>query len=113
MQPAPGLVGGQQRPATAAIAAARDRIDELDRMIINLVGWRREISLRIQRERVEAGGVRIETSREREIVRRYVAGLGKPGGLAVALGILDVCRGGRPGSAPTPAQAGEQAEETG
>jgi chorismate mutase len=109
MQPATGLIDGERDDAAGAIATARSRIDELDTTIIELVRQRREISLGVQRERIRAGGVRIESAREREIVRRYVAGLGKPGGLTIALGMLDVCRGERPAAAAAAEPAQEPA----
>lgn len=83
-------------PGTAApdtvIAANRERIDELDERIIALVRERMGVSAEIQRTRIEAGGRRVNLSREMEILNRYSDSLGKPG-TALAMTLLELCRG--------------------
>ncbi|MGC0422351.1 chorismate mutase [Embleya sp. AB8] len=74
------------------IAAGRARIDDLDRRIIALITERVDTSVQIQRVRVEAGGARVQLSREMEVIARYREGLGKPG-TTVALTLLELCRG--------------------
>ncbi|HZG02134.1 MAG TPA: chorismate mutase [Streptomyces sp.] len=74
------------------IAEERGRIDELDRRIIDLVHERMEVSARIQRARIEAGGRRVNLSREMEILTRYREELGRPG-TSLAMTLLELCRG--------------------
>ncbi|MGI8869903.1 MAG: chorismate mutase [Mycobacteriales bacterium] len=70
----------------------RERIDGLDAEIVRLVNERATLSALVQRRRMTAGGVRLELSREREIMARYGADLG-PSGTAIADAILRACRG--------------------
>jgi chorismate mutase len=85
-----------QAPAAAATetvtTANRERIDDLDARIIALVHERMGVSAEIQRARVEAGGRRVNLSREMEILSRYSDSLGKPG-TALAMTLLELCRG--------------------
>ncbi len=74
------------------VGALRDEIDELDRDILRQLQQRRELSRRIQHARVTAGGVRIELSREREVLDTYEQQLGREG-TALATAILRSCRG--------------------
>lgn len=78
--------------AAAVIAGGRARIDELDGEIIALVQTRLEVSRRNQTARIAAGGGRVNHGRELEIMNRYSAALGRPGG-ALALAMLEVMRG--------------------
>ncbi|MDG9705632.1 chorismate mutase [Streptomyces sp. DH37] len=78
--------------AEERIAEDRGRIDELDRRIIALVRERVEVSARIQRARIEAGGRRVSLSREMEILTRYRERLGRPG-TSLAMTLLELCRG--------------------
>lgn len=75
-----------------SVVAGRALIDECDAELLRLLAARRAISQQIQRLRREAGGPRIEHARENEIIRRYAAELGQPGP-ALALAVLDYCRG--------------------
>jgi chorismate mutase len=52
------------------------------------------VSRQIQQLRVEAGGSRVEHSRENAIIRRYSEALGDAGA-ELALAVLDHCRGRR------------------
>lgn len=81
-----------QQDCISTIASGRARIDEVDAQIIGLLKERRRISVAIQQERLAAGGVRIELSREHEIVRRYHSAFGSAGS-AIASAILEVSRG--------------------
>ncbi|GAA2413984.1 hypothetical protein GCM10010420_49390 [Streptomyces glaucosporus] len=74
------------------IGRDRERIDDLDRRIIALVRERMEVSARVQRTRIEAGGRRVNLSREMEILTRYREGLGRPG-TSLAMTLLELCRG--------------------
>lgn len=76
----------------AEIAAARERIDEVDERIIGLIRERMAVSAGIQRARVAAGGRRMHLAREMEVLRRYRDGLGKPG-TQLAMTLLELCRG--------------------
>jgi chorismate mutase len=90
-------------PADAATIATVDdgrcAIDAIDEQLLALLAQRRHVSKRIQQLRVEAGGSRVEHSRENAILRHYSAALGD-GGVELALAVLDHCRGrqgvGRP-----------------
>ncbi|MGB9377783.1 MAG: chorismate mutase [Mycobacteriales bacterium] len=74
------------------VSTLRSRIDELDRNLLSQLEQRRELSRRIQAARVAAGGVRIELSREREVLDVYAAALGREGA-ALATVVLRTCRG--------------------
>jgi chorismate mutase len=74
----------------------RARINALDAQLIELIGERRLVSGRIQQLRIDAGGSRVEHSRENAILRRYAEALGD-GGVELALAVLDLCRGRHPG----------------
>lgn len=74
------------------VAALRARIDDLDRNLLQQVQERGELSRRIQAARVAAGGVRIELSREREVLDTYARVLGREG-TALATAVLRNCRG--------------------
>ncbi|MFF7210390.1 chorismate mutase [Streptomyces sp. NPDC008238] len=76
----------------AVIAAARERIDDLDARIIALVRERMTVSAGIQRARMESGGRRVHLSREMDVLRRYSDPLGRPG-TALAMTLLELCRG--------------------
>jgi len=73
----------------------RTCIDAIDEQLLGLLAHRRRVSTRIQQLRVEAGGSRVEHSRENAILRRYSEVLGD-GGVELALAVLDHCRGRRP-----------------
>ena len=77
-----------------SVEAGRARIDALDAQLLELVAERRRVSTRIQQLRVDAGGSRVEHSRENAILRRYSEALGD-GGVELALAVLDHCRGRR------------------
>lgn len=74
------------------VAALRSRIDSVDRSVLDLIAERRILSRRIQDARVAAGGVRIELSREREVLDGYGRALGADG-TALATAVLRSCRG--------------------
>jgi chorismate mutase len=83
---------------TADITSVDDgrvRIDALDDQIMGLIEERRRVSSRIQQLRIDAGGSRVEHSRENAILRRYSGALGD-GGVELALAVLDLCRGRHP-----------------
>jgi chorismate mutase len=86
-------------PATdiTTIADGRARLDAIDAQLLALLAQRRVMSARVQQLRVDAGGSRVEHSRENAILRRYSEVLGD-GGAELALAVLDHCRG-RQGSA--------------
>jgi chorismate mutase len=84
--------GARTDEATAVISSARERIDDLDRQIIELVRQRIAVSDGIQQARITSGGRRVNLSREMEIISAYSAQLGKPG-TALAMTLLELCRG--------------------
>lgn len=77
-----------------AIPVLRERIDELDAQIANLVKARAGVSRRIQAARVHAGGTRVELGRERVVLQGYRELLG-PDGALLGDAVLRVCRGAR------------------
>jgi chorismate mutase len=74
------------------IDESRERIDEIDVQLIELIKKRQKISGSIQLHRLEAGGNKSDTSRENAILRTYHEGLGGKRGAALAMKILEVCR---------------------
>jgi len=80
----------------ASVDDGRARIDTLDAQLIELIGERRRVSSGIQQLRIDAGGSRVEHSRENAILRRYSDALGDAG-VELALSVLDLCRGKHPG----------------
>jgi chorismate mutase len=76
----------------ASVADGRMRIDDIDARLHALLAERRAVSTQIQRLRVEAGGSRVEHSRENAIIRHWSTALGD-GGVEVALAVLAHCRG--------------------
>ena len=83
----------------ATVDEGRYTIDAIDEQLLSLLKQRRRVSTRIQQLRVEAGGSRVEHSRENAIIRRYSDALGD-GGAELALAVLDHCRGRRRLAAP-------------
>jgi chorismate mutase len=75
-----------------SIPLLRDRIDEIDNTIIQLWQERAELSARVGRARLAAGGTRLVLARERVIVERFRSALGADG-TALALLILRSGRG--------------------
>ncbi|BBA99610.1 hypothetical protein RVR_6307 [Actinacidiphila reveromycinica] len=74
------------------IADARQRIDDLDTRIIDLVRQRVGVSQEVQRARMGAGGRRLHLAREMEVLRAYGDALGRPG-TALAMTLLELGRG--------------------
>ena len=74
------------------IDSARAEIDALDAHIIALVRKRVDVSARIQRTRVTAGGRRVHLAREMQILGRYRDELGRPG-TSLAMTLLELSRG--------------------
>jgi chorismate mutase len=84
--------GARTAGAADLISDARERIDALDDRIIGLVQERMSVSAVIQKTRIEAGGRRVNLSREMEVLGRYRDALGKPG-TSLAMTLLELCRG--------------------
>ncbi len=74
------------------VGALRARIDDLDLLVLDQLHERRLLSQRIQAARVASGGVRVELSREREILDVYARAMGSDG-IAMATAVLRTCRG--------------------
>lgn len=85
------------RPADPAsrITEGRQRIDELDGQIIDLIRQRVDVSHQVQQTRESAGGQHTDPRREQVIVTRYQTALG-PSGPEIARAILDAARGRQP-----------------
>jgi chorismate mutase len=81
-------------PTVTTVADGRAQIDAIDAQLIDLLSRRRAVSTQIQRLRVDAGGSRIEHSRENAVIRRWAEALGE-GGVELALAVLSHCRGRR------------------
>lgn len=77
---------------TDAVGSLRQEIDALDRDIIELLRNRARLSAHVQRERVDAGGVRLALGRELQVVETYRESLGVAGG-SIADAVLRFCRG--------------------
>jgi chorismate mutase len=76
----------------ASVDEGRERLDAIDAAIRDLVRTRHAVSQQVQKLRREAGGPRIEHSRENQIVNAYGDALGRPG-VALAMAVLEICRG--------------------
>ncbi len=76
------------------IAAGRERIDALDAEIIRLLHARAAVSREIQQARLAGGGPRIQHSREMQVISRYATAFDRVG-TALAMNVLEVCRGRR------------------
>ncbi|MFG2723248.1 chorismate mutase [Streptomyces sp. NPDC048416] len=79
----------------ATIAELRSSIDVVDAEILTLLECRRELSETVQHVRMAAGGRRTEFRRENVIIKRYAARFGRQGS-ALAMTILEICRGTTP-----------------
>ncbi|WP_431034169.1 chorismate mutase [Streptomyces sp. P6-2-1] len=100
--PAAAPQGWARKPSTAPtgsipehekmITDARERIDAIDDRIIGLIQERSAVSAVVQKARVEAGGRRVNLSREMEVLSHYRDALGKPG-TALAMTLLELSRG--------------------
>jgi chorismate mutase len=76
----------------ADVTAGRERIDDLDRRILELIVERASVSRENQTARVAAGGRRLDLARESQILAHYRDALGKPG-VTIAMAVLEFCRG--------------------
>ncbi len=74
------------------VATGRARIDEIDAALVRLVQERCTVSVQVQRARQADGGPRVSHARENEVVGRWRAALGRPGG-TIALALLELGRG--------------------
>ena len=81
-------------PTVSTVDEGRRALDAIDEQLLALLAHRRLVSKRVQQLRVDAGGSRVEHSRENAILHRYSAALGD-GGAELALAVLDHCRGRR------------------
>jgi len=80
------------QPTPAGVRSGRERIDDLDARILELVTERVETARSIQAARIADGGRRLDLKRETEIIARYREALGRPG-VTVAMAVLELCRG--------------------
>jgi chorismate mutase len=78
--------------AITSVATGRERLDEIDSRLLELLAERRQVSREVQQLRIDAGGSRVEHSRENAIIRRWVDVLGDSGA-DLALAVLAHCRG--------------------
>ncbi|MCW2678991.1 MAG: chorismate mutase [Frankiales bacterium] len=74
------------------VETGRARIDQIDAEIVRLVQERCGVSAQVQRARQADGGPRVAHARENEVVGRWRAALGRPGG-TIALALLELGRG--------------------
>ena len=77
-----------------SVADGRALIDDIDDRLLQLLAERRTVSREIQQLRVEAGGSRVEHTRENAVIRRWAESLGDSGA-ELALAVLAHCRGRR------------------
>jgi chorismate mutase len=80
-------------PVTS-VAEGRALLDDIDGRLLALLAERRVVSKQVQGLRVEAGGSRVEHTRENAIIRRWADALGDSGA-ELALAVLAHCRGRR------------------
>ena len=78
--------------ATEPITQWRAAIDDLDERVIALLQERMTLAHRIQQQRLGDGGSRVAADREREVVQRYMRGLGDDGERLAGL-LLEISRG--------------------
>ena len=76
----------------SSVDDGRVMLDDIDSRLMQLLSERRAVSKQVQALRVEAGGSRVEHSRENAIIRRWAETLGD-GGADLALAVLAHCRG--------------------
>jgi chorismate mutase len=81
-------------PTVQSVADGRALIDDIDDRLLALLAERRAVSTQIQQLRVEAGGSRVEHTRENAVIRRWAEALGDSGA-ELALAVLAHCRGRR------------------
>jgi chorismate mutase len=79
-------------PAPGGVPGGRERIDEVDAQIVELIQRRIEVSRQIQAARLLDGGRRVDLRRETEIISRYTTALGRPG-TTIAMALLELGRG--------------------
>ncbi|WP_434741664.1 chorismate mutase [Micromonospora sp. SH-82] len=84
--------GTDEPEAAARITAIRERIDEIDKALIELWQERAGLSQQVGATRMASGGTRLVLSREREILERFRRELGADGA-QVALLLLRAGRG--------------------
>ncbi|MGY1857054.1 chorismate mutase [Modestobacter sp. SYSU DS0290] len=82
----------QLPPADDLIGALRGEIDACDAQIIELVQRRLAISQQIGSLRTASGGMRLNLSRERQVLSRFRSALG-PDGAALGMMLLRQGRG--------------------
>ena len=104
-------MSSRSTPTAAAevlgVEHGRALIDDLDHQLRSLLRRRREISRAVQARRVAEGGTRVQYRRENDIIRAYSSDLGG-GGVAIAMAVLEYCRGagrGQEGVATDPGAA--------
>ena len=74
------------------VADQRSEIDAIDAQLVALIRQRLAFSAEIQRARLAGGGPRVVHAREAEVVARWRAELGSPGG-RIALDCFELSRG--------------------
>ncbi|MGK5676042.1 chorismate mutase [Micromonospora sp. URMC 106] len=84
--------GTAEPTAAARIVEIRERIDEIDRALIELWQERARLSQEVGATRMASGGTRLVLSREREILERFRVALGADG-TQLALLLLRAGRG--------------------
>ncbi|MGW1058408.1 chorismate mutase [Micromonospora rubida] len=84
--------GTDDSAAAARIVGIRERIDEIDRTVIELWQERAALSQEVGATRMASGGTRLVLSREREILERFRQALGADG-TQLALLLLRAGRG--------------------
>ncbi|MER7331360.1 MULTISPECIES: chorismate mutase [unclassified Micromonospora] len=84
--------GTEEPGAAARIVEIRERIDEIDRALIELWQERARLSQEVGVTRMASGGTRLVLSREREILERFRVALGADG-TQLALLLLRAGRG--------------------
>lgn len=81
-------------PSVTTVDDGRALLDDIDSRLMQLLAERRAVSRQVQQLRIDAGGSRVEHSRENAVIRRWADVLGDSGA-DLALAVLAHCRGRR------------------
>ncbi|MFH8972843.1 chorismate mutase [Streptomyces sp. NPDC017890] len=77
---------------TVTVDELRADLDRVDAEIRALFERRRELSQAVQRTRIAGGGPRTDLTREMRVISPYADAYGRQG-TAIAMALLEICRG--------------------
>ncbi|WP_217208210.1 chorismate mutase [Streptomyces sp. AC550_RSS872] len=85
-------MAAKESTTLADVSALRAELDLVDAEIRALMERRRDLSGEVQRSRMLSGGTRTDLTREMRVISPYADQFGRPG-TAVAMALLEICRG--------------------